>query len=251
MRWANIKEWRVENMPTLLLRLGAPLQSWGSSSVYDSRETDDMPTKSGVIGMLASALGRKRDEPVDDLSRLKFGVRIDQPGIRISDFQITEMSSVKGNKLNSNLSTKIYLSDALFLVGLESSNREILEQIGYAINHPVYVLYLGRRSCPPTMPLNLGIREENLEGALRNEPSLVSRDNRNGQRRSNSKRIVIESLDVEEAIKKDVPISFSPYHREYGYRYMKELEPYVENEDFKGEDIELTKLEHDPMKELR
>ena len=60
---------------TLLLRLSAPLQSWGSESVYDNRETDDMPTKSGVIGMLAAALGRKRSDSLEDLVKLKFGVR--------------------------------------------------------------------------------------------------------------------------------------------------------------------------------
>ena len=48
---------RSDTLYTLLLRLGAPLQSWGSESMYDRRETDMMPTKSGVIGMLAAALG--------------------------------------------------------------------------------------------------------------------------------------------------------------------------------------------------
>ena len=58
---------RSESLYTLLLRLSAPLQSWGSGSVYDNRETDDMPTKSGVTGILAAALGRKRGESLEDL----------------------------------------------------------------------------------------------------------------------------------------------------------------------------------------
>lgn len=95
---------------TLLLRFSAPLQSWGSESMYDRRDTDYIPTKSGVIGMLAAALGRKRDEAVDDLSRLKFGIRVDRPGARLEDFQITYM----GEKLNANLANKVYLSDAVF-----------------------------------------------------------------------------------------------------------------------------------------
>lgn len=61
-------------MYTLLLRLSAPLQSWGSGSMYDSRDTDYMPTKSGVLGMLAAALGRKRDESLEDLQKLKFEI---------------------------------------------------------------------------------------------------------------------------------------------------------------------------------
>ena len=72
-----------DTLYTLLLRLSAPLQSWGSGSFYDRRETDYMPTKSGIIGMLAAALGRKRNESLDDLAELNFGVRIDLPGTKL------------------------------------------------------------------------------------------------------------------------------------------------------------------------
>ena len=44
-------------MATLLLRLAAPLQSWGSDSKFETRKTDREPTKSGVVGLLAAALG--------------------------------------------------------------------------------------------------------------------------------------------------------------------------------------------------
>ena len=75
-------------MATLLLRLAAPLQSWGVSSKFEIRETTKEPTKSGVIGLVAAALGRSRDESVEDLSCLKFGVRIDQEGELLRDFQM-------------------------------------------------------------------------------------------------------------------------------------------------------------------
>ena len=42
-------------MATLLLRLAAPLQSWGSGSKFNIRSTEREPTKSGVIGMIAAA----------------------------------------------------------------------------------------------------------------------------------------------------------------------------------------------------
>jgi CRISPR system Cascade subunit CasD len=67
-------------MPTLLLRLAGPLQSWGSISKFDTRMTNSEPTKSGVIGMIASAMGRSRSESVSDLISLRFGVRADQTG---------------------------------------------------------------------------------------------------------------------------------------------------------------------------
>jgi len=45
-------------MSVLLLRLAGPLQSWGDSSRFATRGTRREPTKSGVIGMVAAALGR-------------------------------------------------------------------------------------------------------------------------------------------------------------------------------------------------
>ena len=44
-------------MATLLLRLAAPLQAWGADSKFETRKTGREPTKSGVIGLLAAALG--------------------------------------------------------------------------------------------------------------------------------------------------------------------------------------------------
>lgn len=103
-------------MYTLLLRLSGPLQSWGSDSLYDNRNTDYYPTKSGVIGLIAAALGLKREDSLEKLNTLKFGVRIDCQGEYMKDFQITDM----GEKLNKNLSSRAYLSDATFLAGLAS-----------------------------------------------------------------------------------------------------------------------------------
>lgn len=48
-------------MSTLLLRLAAPLQSWGIDSKFDIRRTGREPSKSGVIGLICAALGIKRD----------------------------------------------------------------------------------------------------------------------------------------------------------------------------------------------
>jgi CRISPR system Cascade subunit CasD len=47
---------------TLFLRLEGPLQSWGERARWDVRDTAPEPTKSGVIGLLACALGLSADE---------------------------------------------------------------------------------------------------------------------------------------------------------------------------------------------
>jgi len=70
-----------------------------------------------------------------------------------------------------------YLQDAVFLVGLESEDTALLQELETALKHPVYPLYLGRRSCPPTLPLCLDIRAGELLDTLRAEPLLVKQRN--------------------------------------------------------------------------
>ena len=79
-------------MPTLLLRLAGPMQSWGTTSRFDERDTQLEPSKSGVIGLLCAALGRDRAESVDDLAALRMGVRVDREGVPMRDFQMPTRS---------------------------------------------------------------------------------------------------------------------------------------------------------------
>lgn len=78
-------------MAVLLLRLAAPLQAWGSSSKFIVHSTEREPTKSGVIGMIAAALGIQRnDDPqkLVPLTTLRFGVRADKEGVLLKDFHM-------------------------------------------------------------------------------------------------------------------------------------------------------------------
>ena len=77
-------------MATLLLRLAAPLQSWGADSKFEIRKTNREPTKSGVIGLLAAALGLARDDDqaLQRLNGLRFAVRVDQEGELLVDYHI-------------------------------------------------------------------------------------------------------------------------------------------------------------------
>ncbi|NLE97041.1 MAG: type I-E CRISPR-associated protein Cas5/CasD, partial [Propionibacterium sp.] len=77
-------------MAVLLLRLAGPMQSWGDSSRFTTRSTRREPTKSGVLGLLAAALGRPRTAEIADLAGLRFGVRVDQPGKVMVDFQTAQ-----------------------------------------------------------------------------------------------------------------------------------------------------------------
>ncbi len=215
-------------MSTLLLRLSAPMQAWGFDSKFDTRGTQREPTKSAVLGLLAASLGLKRDdtESLAKLSSLKFGVRVDREGELLNDFHM-----VKGAK-SSYVTHRYYLCDAVFLCGLEASNHAELEQYVYALTHPAYPLFLGRRSCPPTLPLVLGIRSCDLETALREEPKLVESDG--------VVRIVLDAPpESQNPVCKDVPLSFNPRRREFGYRKYKEM--FFSRED---------QQEHDPFAEV-
>lgn len=73
-------------MSTLILTLGGPLQSWGAESKFNHHRTNMEPTKSGVVGMIASALGRSRIDSIEDLAGLRFGVRSVSEQTPIDDF---------------------------------------------------------------------------------------------------------------------------------------------------------------------
>ena len=207
-------------MATLLLRLAAPIQAWGAESKFETRRTLGYPTKSGVIGMLAAALGYSRETPPDDLNTLHFGIRIDREGVYLRDYHTAHGKKDK----DTYITQRYYLSDAVFLAGLESSDTAFLEQLQTALLHPVYPLYLGRRSCPPTMPLVLGIRDTDLLTALQNETWLLAEwRQRYADADERALRIITDTDDAEGAATiRDLAVSFSPKHRKHTWRYVKD-----------------------------
>jgi len=164
---------------TLLLRLQGPMQSWGTTSRFDERDTQLEPSKSGVLGLICAALGRDRSAPVDDLAALKMGVRVDKEGALLSDYHTAQnIVSADATKTNrASVGHRYYLSDAVFLVGLEGE-RALLERVHAALKNPFWPLALGRKSFVPSMPVYLhnGLVDGSLEEALREHPSLLEED---------------------------------------------------------------------------
>lgn len=216
---------------TLLLQLAGPLQSWGSDSHFEIRRTELIPTKSGIVGMIAAALGRKRDADISDLTALQIGIRVDRPGTVISDFQTAK--SIK----HSYTSKRYYLADAVFLAGISSENTKFLETICHALNHPVYPLYLGRRSCPPGRPLKPHIVNQPLEEALISEPWLGSPGIR-----PSAQHLFLEGAEGKLVHSvKDSPETFDYHKRQFKWRHVSEKSiPWKS----KAEDRE---TEHDPL----
>jgi len=158
---------------TILLRLHAPLQSWGHHANSNRvQATQTWPTKSGVLGLVANALGRSYDADISDLVGLTFGVRLDQRGSVMFDYIAMRNPACSNGKVKTSHELwRWLLADAVFLAGL-SGERNLLEQIEAALRNPARALYLGKRSCPPTPPLCLGIVDTDLVHALQEYPWL-------------------------------------------------------------------------------
>ena len=198
-------------------------------------------TKSGVIGLLAAALGLRRDDAAGlaRLNGLHFAVRADREGSLLVDFHTANREEDRKKGKAPYVTYRHYLQDAVFLVGLESEDTALLQELETALKHPVYPLYLGRRSCPPTLPLCLGIRQGSLLDVLRTEPM-------QGRKPETGKlRIVADADPADPAAvpRQDLPVSFSPVHRQYGFRPVRE---------WRLDRPEMPEpTEHDPMAELQ
>ena len=199
-------------MTVLLLRLAGPMQSWGVQSRFTVRDTGLEPSKSGVIGLLCAALGRRRAAPIDDLAVLTMGVRVDQEGTMARDFHtagkggIFKASGVVERK-NVVVSSRYYLADARFLVGLAGDDLALLRALHGALRDPYWPLYLGRKAFVPGEPVWLadGLRsDEALPGALARYPWLGS----DRASRPERVRLVLEDPDGSE-VRPDQPVSFA------------------------------------------
>lgn len=203
-------------MTTLLLRLAAPLQAWGSSSKFERRTTERLPTKSGIIGMVAAALGRQRNDAIDDLAGLRFGVRVDREGSLLRDYHTARGAA------DNYVTHRYYLEDAVFLAGLEGEE-PLLLAIEEALRRPMYPLFLGRRSCPPEGQILLGLRPRKpLLAALQEEPLLVKP--RSKKEASVNLRIAYDADEQEQRIYmlRDHPVSYDCSHRRHGFRRITE-----------------------------
>lgn len=160
---------------TLLMRLAGPMQSWGVSSRFSIRETLTEPSKSGVIGLLCAAVGWDRSEEtlliagrersLADLAALRFGVRVVREGVVRRDYHTAQnvlrakaklrpdKPTAEGDLQQTVLSERYYLSDAYFLVGLESDDQALLLAFDAALARPYWPLSLGRKAFLPSRPV--------------------------------------------------------------------------------------------------
>ncbi len=200
-------------MNVLLLRLCGPMQSWGVQSRFTVRDTGLEPSKSGVVGLLCAALGRRREEPVADLAALAMGVRVDQEGTMARDYHTAGKGGIlkaSGQVERKNLvvSNRYYLSDARFLVGLKGDDLDLLAQLHAALRDPVWTLYLGRKAFVPGEPVWLKdgvLSDTDLRAALDTYPWLGC----DSRKRPDQVRLVLEDPENGAEVRPDQPLSFA------------------------------------------
>ena len=164
-------------MQHLVFQLLAPLASWGGVAVGEYRGSNDYPGESALLGLLAAALGvRREDEAAHVALRDGYGfaVGVLSTGTLLRDYhtaQVPGRAALKGRPhatrreelsvpkrdLNTILSTRDYRENAACLVAVQHRTNgaapHTLEALADALRTPKFVLYLGRKSCPPAAPL--------------------------------------------------------------------------------------------------
>ncbi len=155
----------------LVFRLYGSMAAWGDVAVGEYRPSFAHPSKSAIIGLLAAALGIRRDD--DERQRMlfetcRFGVRVDAMGSLVRDYHTTQvppekrgithhtrLSELASGNLNTILSTRDYYCDAVYTVAVSVRNgaQFSVKQLADALLRPVFTLYLGRKSCPTALPL--------------------------------------------------------------------------------------------------
>ena len=197
-------------MKTILLKFSGPLQSYGTSSHFQTRYTDYYPSKSAVLGLLAACLGYRRDEEekIRELSTLKFAVRIDQQGGLLKDYHIAITDKEIVEKPQTYVTNRYYLEDALFVVALSGMD-ELIDTLTKAIKSPYFQPFMGRRSLPVPVDFFLGVSAEDILDSLRNLPWQAAPWYKKKKRKQGIGEKISLEVYADEEILKDEKISRS------------------------------------------
>jgi len=172
----------------LALLFDAPMQSWGHASRFERRTTALHPTRSGVFGLLAAALGINKHERGAEETRLaRYShvslttvalPRLDRrraprPMVRLDDYHTVAFTREAGanpsrvvalqararNPINAEdrgseikPTHRHYLLDARFGVLIDGP-ADLLTELAAALRDPVWGVWFGRKCCLPATPV--------------------------------------------------------------------------------------------------
>src|SRR5260221_3025094 len=222
----------------LALLLDGPMQSWGHVSRFERRTTALHPTRSGVMGLIAAALGINKHDPnevtqiarfvslnVTTVSLPRNKLRGDElPIRRLEDYHTVTGIRRASGKLDKDATVQTYrhyLLDARFGVLLEGS-ASLLEEIAAALRDPRLGVWLGRKCGLPASPLLITVsstRAEACRALLRRAGYSAAEPEENFDR-------IIEAgaTDSGTDMIEDTPISFGkPIGERHGPRWIRRL----------------------------
>lgn len=182
-------------MDCLILRLDAPLMSFGGIVVDQRNPVERFPGASLFTGLLGNALGwDHRDtaslQALQD--RLQFAARWDVPPELLLDYQTVDLGQEhlvgtgwttrgkredrgKGKATSStHIRYRQYWANGVMTVALtlDGTAAPNLDQLASALVHPVRPLFIGRKPCLPSVPLLRAHRDApSLHAALQQEPA--------------------------------------------------------------------------------
>lgn len=155
----------------LALLLDAPMQSWGHASRFERRTTALHPTRSGIFGLLAAALGinKHADDEATKLARYatlqvitvtlprhtRVPRRAELPIVRLEDYHTVTGIRRASGKVEDDATVQTYrhyLLDARFGVLIEGP-ADLLGELAAALSDPVWGVWFGRKGCLPAAPL--------------------------------------------------------------------------------------------------
>ncbi len=171
----------------LAFYLDGPMQAWGASSRFQRRETESFPTKSGILGLIAAAMGIDKHaaneaERLRPLAKLQLSVFkvINADGKkkpieaqRLSDFHTigggwhddwqkdksnlmakmhTPRKAGDGSPFGTVITHRTYLTDTKFIAVL-TGEKELLARCAEALENPKWGVWFGRKCCLPASPL--------------------------------------------------------------------------------------------------
>lgn len=171
----------------LRIRWKGPLMSLGGARIDGFAQQMPIPSASVVAGMLGAALGYRRgDRGLTELAdALRYGVVVHRPGTPLVDYQTADLDAIgreavavdgygrlhlfrrEGSVVDERAQQwRPLLADAdMTVVGAVAGMDA--ETLLNALRDPVFPLYLGRVSCPPSRPVGEGtVEADTLDLAL-------------------------------------------------------------------------------------
>ena len=191
---------RLMDRQFLILRLEAPMMSFGTVAVDNHRPSTDMPGLSMLTGLLARALGwnRPAHAPLTQAlqARVAYAARAERTvrdgNAALEDYQTAQLSAgdaawtTRGRpetragspqtNATSYIRTAEYRTDLRVTVALEllpPGPAPTLPDLAQALQFPASVLFIGRKNCLPSHPIfQSSVHAENPLAALHKVPSV-------------------------------------------------------------------------------